>query len=251
MDDYEKRLKDLQYQVGIGSGSNVDISGEAAAFVVLKLRITPPYCVFDVGANKGKFVELFIDKAGFDYSSIHCFEPSKPTFNILKRNLDEKIIDKRIKLNNTGLGIRKEKSTLYYDKEGSGLASLTRRRLDHFNIYFDTSEQVEIDTIDNYCEKNNIDHIHLLKLDIEGHELFALRGAEKMLYYSKIDLVMFEFGGCNIDTRTFFQDFWYLLTPSFQIYRITPKGGLLHIPKYDEIHEQFRTTNYLAVRNGV
>lgn len=39
---------------------------------------------------------------------------------------------------------------------------------------------------------HDIDHIDLLKLDIEGHELAALRGA-------------------NIDSRTYFWDFFYFL----------------------------------------
>lgn len=38
-----------------------------------------------------------------------------------------------------------------------------------------------------------------------------------------IDRVTFEFGGCNIDTRTYFQDYWYFFkTFGFRVFRITP-----------------------------
>jgi nucleoside-diphosphate-sugar epimerase len=40
------------------------------------------------------------------------------------------------------------------------------------------------------------------------------------------DGVNFEFGGCNIDTRTHFHDFWYLLVElyKYKLYLITPLG---------------------------
>ena len=86
-----------------------------------------------------------------------------------------------------------------------------------------------------------------MKIDVEGHELDVLKGFGDLIVKTK--LVQFEFGGTNIDTRTFFQDFWYFFTKkNFRIYRISPKGKIL-INKYDEKHEYFLTTNYIAVNN--
>ena len=50
--------------------------------------------------------------------------------------------------------------------------------------------------------------IDLLKLDVEGNELLALKGLSDSIEYIKI--IQFEFGGSNIDSRTYFQDFYYL-----------------------------------------
>jgi len=124
---------------------------------------------------------------------------------------------------------------------------LTKRKLDHFNIDFNESEEVSIDTIDNYCSENAIEHIDLLKLDIEGHELDALSGANDMFAKRAIKNVTFEFGGCNIDTRTFFQDFWYFFSKNeFKLFRITPSGYMHPLKTYKEIYEQFRTINFMA-----
>jgi hypothetical protein len=72
-----------------------------------------------------------------------------------------------------------------------------------------------------------------------------------MLASKSIDIVTFEFGGCNIDTRTFFQDFWYFFDEAnFKILRITPSGYLNPLQSHKEIDEQFRTTNFIAVSNG-
>jgi len=109
---------------------------------------------------------------------------------------------------------------------------------------------VVVSTIDDYCSENAIKHIHLLKIDIEGHELDALAGARRMFDKKSIDIVTFEFGGCNIDTRTFFQDFWYFFSEiNMKIFRITPSGYLHPIESYKEIHEQFRTINFIAISN--
>lgn len=86
----------------------------------------------------------------------------------------------------------------------------------------------------------------VLKLDIEGHELSALLGATETL--RQIEIVQFEFGGGNIDSHTYFQDFWYFFTDlEFDLHRLTPTG-LNRVAEYSEMLEVFRPTNYFAVR---
>ena len=106
-------------------------------------------------------------------------------------------------------------------------------------------EEIKIKTIDSYCDEHAIKTINLLKLDIEGHELDALKGAKRMLSSGAIDFIQFEFGGCNIDSRTYFQDFYYLLKDDFRFFRIL-KDGLFPIKSYKEEYEVFITTNFLA-----
>jgi hypothetical protein len=128
---------------------------------------------------------------------------------------------------------------------GSGLASLTDRRLNHLSINMDVKETVQVTTIDAAVPKVSID---ILKIDIEGHELNALKGALETL--KRVRVVQFEFGGANIDTRTFFQDFFYFFQKqNFTIYRITPLG-IVKIRKYNERMERFITTNYVAVNKN-
>ena len=243
----QKNIFISQYLMGIGSGAGVFTSGEKIIFDILLQKCKPPYCIFDVGANKGQFLDLTLETINKNDFSIHCFEPGGKTFKILS----ERKNDNRVKLNNIGIGKEKGKMTLYYDAPGSGLASLTKRKLDHFGIEFNESETVQIETIDDYCITNKIKRIHLLKIDIEGHELDAFAGAKKMFDNNSINIVTFEFGGCNIDTRTFFQDFWYFFSnTSMKISRITPSGYLAPIASYKEIDEQYRTTNFIAIKNG-
>ena len=177
-----------QYLMGIGSGGVVANSGEKIALTLAiaghsggshgDRRATSPVCVFDVGANIGQFSA--IAKAvlrGHPYT-IHCFEPGRHTFDQLGKNIGD---DNSFRLNNIALGAHVGSASLFYDKAGSGIASMTKRNLEHFKIDFSQSESISVDTVDNYCDRARVDRIDLLKMDVEGHELDVLRGLHASL----------------------------------------------------------------------
>jgi len=109
-------------------------------------------------------------------------------------------------------------------------------------------EVVRVTTLDILAEKYAVQHVAFLKLDLEGHELEALKGAKNLLERKGIDAIIFEFGGCNIDSRTFFRDFLSLLVSQYQfsLYRLLPKQRLKYFSKYSETLEQFNWQNILA-----
>ncbi len=244
---YAQKFLNLQhryilYLMGIGSGAEVSKSGEKAIFTLLK---RPPYCIFDIGANQGQFLDLAFSELGDSEFIIHSFEPSKYTFDLLVQNVPS---TNKVRLNNFALGKENGTFPLFTNESGSGLASLSKRKLDHFGISFDRSEIVTVVMLDNYCTEHAVDHIHLLKIDVEGHELDVLQGAQAMLNRQAVDIVSFEFGGCNIDSRTYFQDIFYVFNDlKMSIFRITPSGFLYPIKAYREQYEQFITTNFVAI----
>jgi FkbM family methyltransferase len=236
------------YLMGIGSGSGVNNSGEEIIFKKL-LKIKPDnFTVFDVGANQGQFLNLAIRMLKNRTFDIHSFEPSKYTFDILLKNKPENI---NAHLNNFGLGENEATMILHYDDYASGLASLSKRNLEFKGIDFGKVESVLIRKLDNYCKESGIHYIDLLKIDVEGHEMDVLTGAIGLITNKKIGMISFEFGGCNIDTKTYFKDFYYFMNKNgFATYRITPSGYCFRISNYQEIYEQFRTTNYLSILKG-
>ena len=230
-----------------GSGAFMNESGEQHALFHIKKILNKekfPLVLFDVGANVGHFTEALLKNFSAIEKQIHAFEPSETTFKKLSENISKQ---KDVKLNNFGIGHKNTILQLYSDRAGSGIASVYKRNLEHFKINMNISEEIEIKTIDSYCSENNISRIHFLKLDIEGNELNALNGAQDMIGKNAIDFIQFEFGGCNIDSRTYFQDFYYLLSPQYTIYRIVNEG-IYPVNEYRESMEVFLTTNYLAER---
>lgn len=230
--------------MNIGGGTDYETSGEIS---VIK-RIAHNYSgsgevvVFDVGANIGGYSKL-LKKYFPDKTTIYSFEPSLFTYAKLKNNVRN--VSGIVPVN-LALGNKNERRFLFSDKKYSGLASVYHRRLNHIHINMKYKELIQVTTIDNFCRKNKIKRIHFLKIDTEGHEISVLEGAKKMLGYKKIDNIQFEFGGCNIDSRTFLQDFFYLFGDAYQIYRIV-RNGIYNLNSYKEFYESFLTTNYLAI----
>ncbi|MCH7827014.1 MAG: FkbM family methyltransferase [Bacteroidetes bacterium] len=242
----QKNIYISQYLSGIGAGSIAEQSGERFIFEILKKKYKAPYCIFDVGANRGQYLKLINQYLLRDETSIHCFEPHKESFEYLKVNND----NPNLQVNNLALSNEAGEKKLFYSDNDTRLACLTKRKLDHFNIELDNSQMVKVETIDSYCVKNNIERINLLKIDVEGYELFVLQGATKMFENKRIDIVTFEFGGTGIDTKIFVQDFYYFFKNyNKTLYRITPSGYLYKIEKYNEMLEQFRTTNFAVIDN--
>lgn len=239
-DALERMEKLIQQELGKGSGA-FSTTDEVLAIKSVwgKSRIAPKV-IFDVGAHHGEWTDAALKI--WPSASFYLFEPAHDLYLLLKKKYTAY---QNITVFN--LAISKENSesaSLYANLPNSGLASLTKRRLDHFDLEFNYSEIVIVRTLRDIMHENDIPRINVLKIDVEGEELNVLHGLQENL--TKVDLVQFEFGGCNIDTRTFFQDFWYLLTKhDFSFYRISPRG-IVKQDKYDENLETFTTTNYLA-----
>ena len=240
LDFYQKISLRIALIQGKGWGGKKTIKEEVNNCLYLLKK--NPKVFIDIGANKGLYTEYLLNK--FPNLESHLFEPSSLNDQILR---DKFLKKENIFINKIGLSNSNSKSFLYSDNYGSGLSSLSKRRLDHLNINFDKQEEINLLRFDEYWKKDQL--IDYVKIDVEGHELYVLNGFGDLIYKTK--LIQFEFGGCNIDTRTFFQDFWYFfLEKNFIIYRITPRGFNL-IRNYSESDEYFNgPTNYIAINKS-
>jgi FkbM family methyltransferase len=201
--------------------------------------------IFDVGANKGNYTKELLKT--YKYANYYLFEPNLLNYEKLKFDFSEL---KNIKIINKALSNKNGLDFLYADKPGSGLGSLFKRRLDHFNINFDNKEQINSIKLDTFLQEENKDIIiDYFKMDVEGSEFKILE--DSGVFINRIKLIQFEFGGCNIDSRTFFQDFWYYFKNyNFDLFRININGPI-KIEKYIENDEFFKTTNYIALNNNL
>ncbi len=247
---FETMFRAGMYGMNYGRGGNFRDSGEMHAAEYIKSRLSKnirPLVLFDVGANRGNYAKDLNKVFSGSQHCIYSFEPSRVIYDEL---LKVAANCKNIVAVNTALGEGNEEKTLYKRSALSGLASLHKRRLEHFGIDMGIEEKIRIQRLDDYCAEHSIQHIHFLKLDIEGYETKCLEGANNMINKKSIDFIQFEFGGCNIDSRTFFQDFWYMLKDQYRIYRIV-SDGLVEITAYNERLEVFKNINYLAERKDL
>jgi FkbM family methyltransferase len=198
-----------------------------------------PKVVFDVGANLGNWTAAA--EQAFPDARFFLFEPSRQNAGILRERFPGHTLVP------CALSDRAGEFTLYSDKEGSGLASLQKREIGYLGIDHHATYQVQTTRLDSFLQEQGLAGVDLLKIDVEGHELAVLQGAGEIL--ANIGLIQFEFGGTQIDSRTFFRDFWMLLHSRFAFYRICP-FGVYPINHYSESEEYFRISNYLALNRG-
>ena len=204
---------------------------------------------FDIGGNIGDYSTIMLKKCKeykIDYT-IHIFEPTKSCFSILKEKFGQ---DKSIIVNNFGLSDINTKASIYYDKENSGLASLYQRNLKSYNIKLDKSEMIKLKRIEDYIDERKIPRINFLKIDIEGHELFAFKGFGPYLSNKFITAIQFEYGGANLDSHTSLMEIYELLEKrGFEIFKIKPK--YLEKRKYHPHMENFVYANYVVISKNI
>jgi FkbM family methyltransferase len=227
--------------LGKGAGSGWDLASEIKA-THYAVRSSAPV-VFDVGANKGHWALMLQQE--FPTARLFLFEPQLACREIISKAglRDYTLIPKAV---SARCGDRVQ---MFTSGPASQVASLHERRDTYFSAASFTSFEVETVTIDSVIDQYQLTSVDFLKMDIEGHELEALKGAQKGLASGVIKALAFEFGSGNINSRTFFHDFWDFLIPlGFRIHRILP-FGLHAIHEYDEDCEYFRgVTNYVAIR---
>jgi FkbM family methyltransferase len=226
---------------GKGYGASSIVQENNLVHQLLKRR---PQLVVDIGGNVGDYTAEL--RRRNPLTEIHTFEPSSTNVERLRSRFKE---DRNIFIIPFAVSDKVGAATLFSDNSGSGLGSLTHRRLDHLSIDFSVTESIDTIRFEDYWNKAlNRRHLDIAKIDIEGHEMAALTGFGEAI--DSTSIIQFEFGGCNIDTRTFFQDFWYFFNKHyFDLFRITPLG-LNRITQYRELDEFFSTTNFIAAKRS-
>ncbi|HMP01374.1 MAG TPA: FkbM family methyltransferase [Gemmatales bacterium] len=230
----------LLSKLGFGWGSHVEQSGESAALERARNAMVETPVLFDVGANQGSFTRLFLQH--YPQARTYSFEPAAATFALLQKNLSDA---PGARLFPFGLSSSAHSVPLYSDAAGSGLASVYQRQTQAGAL--EPRETIELRRLDDVCAAEQVDWIDYLKMDVEGHELEVLHGAEQMLGAGRVRCVQWEYGGCNLDSRALLKDFCDLLLPRYEVFIILP-GGLVPVAAYDTDLENFLTTNFLAVQ---
>ena len=229
----------LNFLIGKGSGTGWNMEAEVAAAARQVRRSNP--VLFDVGANVGSWTEGMLQR--LPGARVFMFDPSPGCQAVIR---SKQLPD--CTLVPCALGEQAGQASFHFSSATDGSASLHVRRDTPFQELRYQSVTVEVRTLDEVIDSLKIDFVDFMKMDIEGHELYALRGAKRSLAAGKIGALSFEFGCGNINSRTFFHDLWESLTGAgFDLWRITPSGKELEVTEYYEDEEYFRgVTNYIA-----
>jgi FkbM family methyltransferase len=139
--------------------------------------------VVDIGANLGYYTLI----ASAHVEHVISFEPERENAELLLRTL-KRNARSNVTLVQKGLGEKEETLTLAIHPDNKGKHTLLP-----INEKGVTSTDIPMTTLDAVLETLGVPRVDLIKIDIEGWEAKALRGAVKTLRASH-PTIMFEFG---------------------------------------------------------
>lgn len=209
--------------------------------------------VFDIGCNLGYYSlisSLFSNK-------VYSFDGNEECINIFKKSISINNIN-NISINNICISDElckyKMKNKLEIDNNGN-----------NGGLSFEKTESEVYDsestTLDFFIHQNNIDDIILMKIDIEGGELNAIKGCLKTLKTSIIKNIIIEISPCfNNDS---FEILSIIKDNDYDIYNIPTLeiGNFIYDSNYlsklnkvlnieNFVNSVNRQTNILAIKNS-
>jgi FkbM family methyltransferase len=137
--------------------------------------------LLDVGANHGLLSFGLAGRHG-DKIKFHLFEPNPKLVESIKRSrAGYPLMD--LRLNAAAVSDREGTVSFFIDHGQTGASHISNNG----------GYKVDSITLDKYLADANIEQVWLLKLDVEGYELPALRGATRHLENHAIGAIYFEY----------------------------------------------------------
>jgi FkbM family methyltransferase len=159
------------------------------------LRENPPGVIHDIGANAGTWTCLA--KSIFPLAVVEAFEPledQRPGFTKWTAKLAD------VHLHQVALGPRDGTVTLEVTDfaDATSVLALSAEGRRTFNVSPSGRREVPMATLDGLVASGKVRPADLIKLDIQGYELEALRGAEQCLGLARAVI-------CEVSFRPFYE----------------------------------------------
>jgi len=202
--------------------------------------------IFDVGANVGDWTISLLNeiknKILKNKIDIYLFEPVPSTAEMLSKNLPD---EKFLHLNECALSSTSTTANIYISGENAGTNSLYDDKLKK------EKQLVEIHLISavDFCNKNSIQHIDLLKCDTEGHDMEVILGALPLLKDEKISIFQFEYNWRWAFSNHFLRDvFISVESLPYKLAKLQENHLLIFDTWHPEI-DKFFEGNYALIHN--
>lgn len=214
-------------------------NGEA---LLMKYCLKEGAIVFDVGANRGDWSLCALQMQ--PSIRLWAFEPLPSIHSQLQKNLDAYA-------NATVFSFAMDQTeaslSFFYYPNSSEFSGFYDREILKKDL-IPQKLTVPTTSLDRFCEKEQIAYIDFLKIDTEGAEWRVLQGARHLIQDQKIEMIQFEYGGTYIDAKITLEQIAHFLSDNqYLLFRIVP-DGLLHIEKWQSGMENYRYSNFLAVK---
>ncbi|EPK7361503.1 FkbM family methyltransferase [Kluyvera ascorbata] len=142
----------------------------------------------DVGAFVGDVYKFIIENKKIRVREAHLIEPNPDSYENLISNIKKYRIPA---LHTYNIGVSDTEHTLRFSTAASMTKTVTTSQS---LIRSEDCHDIKCSPLDELSQFITDGRINLLKIDVEGHEMSVLRGAESMLQKSNIDIIYIEVG---------------------------------------------------------
>lgn len=207
-------------------------------------------CVFvDVGANVGDWSAALIE-CGYK-GRLVAIDPLPRNLEIVRTRLTA-LDYNNFDLCEYAVSDKSEKAKFFSNKDqsNSGTDSLFDMKKIGYTDEVDCID-VQTTTLDELISKMDISKINFLKIDIEGNELSALRGAQSLLSSGSINFIQIEFGHAARAAGVYLHDIVNFINEyDYNIFVIKP-AGLLPLDFSPFTENRYSYINFLMVKNSI
>jgi len=196
---------------------------EANVLPLFRSFLQPKSVVLDIGANFGLYTATSASRIR-DHGRLYSFEANPHTFDLLRRALYANRLAHRpnIIAVNALVGESTGRGTLHYLPEFLGGATMT-----DIGQWGEAKRSVELDmiTIDEFLPVGLA--VDLVKIDVEGHEPFVVRGMQKTIRRSPNIRIFIEFVEAFLSQTVSADQFTAEIEElGLRMCRVLPRSGL-------------------------
>lgn len=150
--------------------------------------------VFDVGAHIGRY-SVYSARIVGPTGKVYAFEPVTDAYWRLRATLALNRLENVIPIHQAVSDRVGMTEINVFDDPFSSWSSIGYPKMqtpEGILIEPQKKECIETTTLDRFCQKESIERIHFLKIDVEGYEYAVLTGATSLLRDRKIEMICFE-----------------------------------------------------------
>lgn len=156
---------------------------ENSKFLQQIIKLVDGDIAIDIGANLGWY-SVLLNRISESGSVVFAFEPDPNNFELLEFNLTKNDCS-NVKAINKAVSVKSETLSLYkYPEKNRGRHSLLPQK---------NAQKIDVSAVclDEFFDVELHSKVKFIKIDIEGYEFYALKGAINILKYCP--MVMMEF----------------------------------------------------------
>jgi FkbM family methyltransferase len=215
---------------GILQNGGIEIA-ESEIFIKLLQHISTTSSnpvIYDIGANTGYY--SLLTTSTLKSATVHAFEPIPNYVAQINANLALNQVDSRVTVHTIGLSDTNGTAELHLAGTGSTLEK-------EFQPTSRESLTIATYTLDSYVSEYNIPAPHIMKIDVENHELSALKGATETIK-NNLPFLFIEIIDSyhTFKNQKFTDTLKYIDQLGYNIFHIDSSGTLSQITNIDSYY---------------